>query len=85
MMDSDYDKPLNLGSNRMISINDLALLIAKIADKNITLNNVLGPLGVMGRNSDNTRIEKVLGWKPQNNLEYGLEQTYKWIQSKCSV
>lgn len=85
LMDSDYDKPVNLGSDRMISINDLALLIAKIAGKDITLNNVSGPLGVMGRNSDNTLVEKVLGWKPQNNLEYGLEQTYKWIQSKCSV
>jgi nucleoside-diphosphate-sugar epimerase len=83
IMNSKYDQPLNLGSDRMISINDLALLIAKIADKNIILNNVSGPLGVMGRNSDNTLIEKVLGWKPQNNLEYGLEETYKWIQSKC--
>lgn len=80
IMESDYDQPLNLGSERMISINQLVFLIGKIVDKTVCIKNIEGPKGVMGRNSDNTLIREVLGWAPEDNLEYGLEQTYNWIK-----
>jgi nucleoside-diphosphate-sugar epimerase len=76
---SDYNKPLNLGSERMISINDLVHLIAGLAGKEVKINNIPGPLGVMGRNSHNDLIRKEIGWAPADNLEYGIQQTYRWI------
>ena len=79
LMASNYTQPLNIGSARMISINELVYMIADIGDKKITINNVPGPLGVMGRVSDNTQIRRVLDWEPPDNLESGLEQTLKWI------
>lgn len=82
IMESDYDKPLNLGSDYMISINGLTDMVSEIAGKKIKINNVPGPIGVNGRNSDNTLIKSVLGWTPDNNLEYGLKQTYDWIKSR---
>ena len=82
IMASDYDRPLNLGSDRMISINDLAMLISKLVEKKISINNVPGPLGVMGRNSDNTLIYDTLGWKPNDSLERGLIATYNWIYER---
>jgi len=78
---SDCEFPLNLGSERMISINGLVDLISTIAVKPVKINNVPGPLGVMGRNSHNRLIRETIGWAPQDNLEYGLEQTYRWIKS----
>ena len=75
----DYASPLNLGSERMISINDLVLLIATLVNKKITINNINGPVGVMGRNSHNKLIYQVTGWQPTDNLEYGLLKTYEWI------
>jgi GDP-D-mannose 3',5'-epimerase len=81
---SDCDFPLNLGSERMISINDLALLIAKLADKQISINNISGPMGVMGRNSHNKLIKETIGWVPEDNLEYGLTQTYNWINQQLN-
>lgn len=82
IMRSDYNQPLNLGSTRMISINNLVLLIAKLAGKTVTLKNIPGPIGVMGRNSDNTLIQQVLGWAPKDDLESGLEKTYLWIKEQ---
>jgi nucleoside-diphosphate-sugar epimerase len=82
VMASDIDQPVNLGSERMISINDLALLIASIAGKQVFVHNIDGPVGVMGRTSHNALIEKLLGWRPDENLEYGLEHTYKWIKGQ---
>jgi nucleoside-diphosphate-sugar epimerase len=84
IMDSDCDFPLNLGSERMISINDLALLIASIAGKTVTIRNVPGPLGVMGRTSDNRLIQETIGWAPKDNLEFGLSKTYSWISGMVS-
>jgi nucleoside-diphosphate-sugar epimerase len=75
----DFSSPLNLGSERMISINDLVLLIATLVNKKITINNVNGPVGVMGRNSHNKLIYQATGWQPTDNLEYGLLKTYEWI------
>jgi len=77
---SDCEQPLNLGSERMISINDLVKLIATIAGKSVTINNVPGPMGVMGRNSHNRLIRESIGWAPADNLEHGLAETYRWIQ-----
>ena len=82
IMESECEFPLNLGSERMISINELAMLIAKIAGKKIVINNVPGPLGVMGRNSHNKLIRETIGWAPGDNLEYGIEKTYAWIKEQ---
>ena len=79
IMKSSYTKPINLGSTRKISINELVKLIAKINNKSIVLKNIEGPIGVMGRVSDNNLIQEVTGWVPKENLEYGLQQTYNWI------
>jgi nucleoside-diphosphate-sugar epimerase len=82
IMESDCTIPVNLGSTRMISINNLVFLIAKLAGKTVIINNVDGPRGVMGRNSDNTLIKQEINWQPQDNLEYGLTQTYHWIKGQ---
>lgn len=84
IMESNCDFPINLGSERMIAINDLVLLIARIAGKDIKINNIDGPMGVMGRNSHNELIRKTIGWAPADNLEYGLEQTYNWIREQLN-
>ena len=82
LVESGYQQPINLGSSRMVSINELVNIIGQIAGKNIVINNLPGPVGVMGRNSDNTLIKTVTGWEPPDNLEYGLTQTYCWIKSQ---
>ena len=82
IMASDYEFPLNLGSERMISMNDLVLLIAKLVNKNVTVNNIPGPIGVMGRNSHNKLIKETVNWAPQEALEQGLLDTITWITSK---
>jgi GDP-D-mannose 3', 5'-epimerase len=81
LMQSDHPEPLNLGTDRMVTINGLAAIIAGIAGKRITIRHVAGPQGVRGRNSDNTRLRQVLGWEPGIDLEEGLEPTYRWIES----
>jgi len=71
---------LNLGQDRMLSINDLVDIIAGIADKKISKRyDLTKPQGVRGRNSDNTRLKQVLGWEPTISLEEGLKKTYSWI------
>ncbi len=74
--------PLNVGSEEMISINDLALLIIKISGKSLSIQNVPGPEGVRGRNSDNALIQKELNWQPSKNLEQGMCKLYTWIQEQ---
>jgi nucleoside-diphosphate-sugar epimerase len=80
LMRSDYREPLNLGQDRLISINDLATMVANAAAIRITARHVTGPQGVRGRNSDNTRLRQVLGWEPQISLEEGIARTYAWIE-----
>jgi nucleoside-diphosphate-sugar epimerase len=83
LMRSDYREPLNLGNDRLISINDLVDLVTSIAGKRLTKKHDLNkPQGVRGRNSDNTRLMKALGWAPSISLETGLEVTYKWIEGE---
>jgi nucleoside-diphosphate-sugar epimerase len=82
LMASDYTQPINIGSDRMISINNLVQLISHIAGKPVSIVNIPGPVGVMGRTSDNTLISQVLGWSPPDSLESGLEKTYRWVESQ---
>ena len=83
LMDSGYSEPLNLGSDRLVSINDLARIIIDASGKRgLTLRHIEGPQGVRGRNSDNTRLREVLGWEPRTDLEEGLTSTYRWIESQ---
>ena len=84
LMRSDYYQPLNLGQDRLISINGLADLVAGIAGVSIHKKHVAGPQGVRGRNSDNSQLRKVLGWEPQISLEEGLARTYPWIEEQVS-
>ena len=79
LMQSDFSGPVNIGSSEMVSIDRLAYLIGEIAGKLFTITHVSGPLGVLGRNSDNSLIQEKLGWKPSKSLREGLEQTYPWI------
>ena len=82
LMRSDYAEPLNLGQDRMVTINQLADMVADAAGINIVKKHVQGPQGVRGRNSDNTRLRQVLGWEPEISLEDGLARTYRWIEDK---
>lgn len=82
LMQSEHREPLNLGQDRMVSINELAHMIAAIAGIDVALRHVPGPQGVRGRNSDNTRLRAVLGWEPRITLEEGLEVTYTWIEEQ---
>lgn len=80
LMQSGHHEPINLGSDRMLTINELVGIVAKIAGKKIEKRHDLTkPQGVRGRNSDNTMLRKVLKWEPRMSLEEGLEHTYKWI------
>jgi nucleoside-diphosphate-sugar epimerase len=79
IVDGEYEYPLNLGSERMISINELAMLVGRLTNKNIRIKNVTGPIGVNGRTSHNKLIKEKLNWFPPDNLEDGLLKTYKWI------
>jgi GDP-D-mannose 3', 5'-epimerase len=82
LMNSDFTQPLNLGTEEMVSINELARIIMRIADKNLTIEHVEGPEGVRGRNSDNTKLREVLDWEPPTDLEQGLAETYRWIEKQ---
>lgn len=82
LMDSDFMGPVNIGSDEMVSINELAEMTAKIAEKKITIKHIPGPLGVRGRNSDNNLIEEKLGWKPHFALRDGMSITYTWINEQ---
>jgi nucleoside-diphosphate-sugar epimerase len=80
LMRSEYSEPLNLGQDRMISIDELVDIVAEIAGKRIGKRyDATKPQGVRGRNSDNTRLRQVLNWEPQISLEEGLRRTYRWI------
>jgi len=85
LMRSDYAEPLNLGQDRMVTINELAEIIARCAGIVVRLRHVPGPQGVRGRNSDNTRLRQVLEWEPRIALEDGLARTYEWIEQQVSV
>ena len=82
LLRSNCNVPVNIGSEEMISINNLANLIIKISKKNVSINNISGPEGVRGRNSDNKLIKEKLGWAPSEPLLKGLEKTFLWIDTQ---
>ena len=82
LMRSDFSEPLNLGQDRMVTINQLADIVGKIAGIKIIKKHIDGPMGVRGRNSDNTKLREVLGWEPKISLEDGLKTTYEWIEQQ---
>ena len=82
LMRSDYPYPLNLGQDRMVTIDELADLVANAAGIGVRKKHIDGPQGVRGRNSDNTRLREVLGWQPEISLEEGLSRTYRWIEAQ---
>jgi nucleoside-diphosphate-sugar epimerase len=79
LMRSDHHHPLNLGSDRLVTINELVDIVAGIAGIKVFKKHIPGPQGVRGRNSDNTRLRQILKWEPRVTLEQGLEKTYAWI------
>ena len=85
LMNSDFSEPLNLGQDRMVSINHLADMIADIAGVSIHKIHIKGPQGVRGRNSDNTLLKQVLDWTPEVSLEIGLAKTYAWIENQVAA
>ena len=86
LMRSDHHEPLNLGQDRMLSVDALLDMVAAIAGKTIKKRHDLSkPQGVRGRNSDNSQLRRVLGWVPQVSLESGLEKTYRWIHEQLRV
>jgi GDP-D-mannose 3', 5'-epimerase len=82
LMRSGYSQPLNLGQDRLVTINQLADMVAQCAGIQIIKKHIPGPQGVRGRNSDNTRLRKVLGWEPEISLEEGLARSYAWIEEQ---
>ena len=80
LLRSDFEGPVNIGSEEMVTINQLAHVIIDISGKSIDLENIPGPTGVRGRNSDNRLIQEKLGWAPSQTLRSGLETTYEWIE-----
>jgi len=86
LMESDYHEPLNLGSDRLVTINQLVEMVANIAGKSIRRrHDSTKPQGVRGRNSDNTRLREVLGWEPSTSLEEGLASTYHWVEQQLQA
>jgi GDP-D-mannose 3',5'-epimerase len=85
LMQSDHPEPLNLGTEELVTINELARRVIEISGKpDLSLRHVPGPQGVRGRNSDNTRLREVLGWEPRIPLETGLTETYRWIDKQIN-
>lgn len=82
LMASNYIEPINIGSDEIISMNELAEMVIKISGKRSSIKNIPGPQGVRGRTSDNTLIKEKLGWAPSQPLVNGMTKTYKWIQSQ---
>ena len=83
LLRSDFEGPVNIGSDEMITINGLAEMVIDISGKDVGVENIPGPLGVRGRNSDNTLIREKLGWAPSQTLREGMEKTYAWISTEA--
>ena len=82
LMDSNFIGPVNIGSEEMVTINQLAEMVMDMAEKKLTIKHIPGPLGVRGRNSDNHLIQEKLGWAPNYPLKEGLRHTYSWIREQ---
>ncbi|WP_440958181.1 NAD-dependent epimerase/dehydratase family protein [Oceanicaulis sp. LC35] len=84
LLRSDFEGPVNIGSDEMVTINGLAQMVIDVSKKDIGISNIPGPLGVRGRNSDNRLIKEKLGWAPSQTLREGVEKTYAWINGEVS-
>lgn len=84
LIDSGYSSPINIGSEELISVNDLAKLVIDISGKDLKIKNVDGVQGVRGRNSDNTIIQKELGWRPSQPIRVGMKKLYEWVSSQVN-
>jgi GDP-D-mannose 3', 5'-epimerase len=84
LMNSDFSGPVNIGSEEMVTINEMGRMIMKLAGKELRIKHIDGPLGVRGRNSDNKLMRSKLGWEPKMRLEEGLSKTYSWIESQLN-
>ena len=82
LMESDCTDPVNIGSEEMITINDLARMVIAISGKDLSVKNVPGPQGVRGRNSDNKLFRERIGWEPTQPLRVGMERNYAWIKKQ---
>lgn len=85
LMKSEFLGPINIGSEEMVSINQLAKIVIKLSGKKLKIKNIPGPLGVRGRNSDNKLIREALNWEPNFLLKKGLELTYEWINNQTNA
>jgi GDP-D-mannose 3', 5'-epimerase len=85
LMDSDFTGPVNIGSDYLISINDLVAMVCEIAGKNLNINHIPGPQGVRGRNSNNDLIKEKLNWSPKQDLRSDIEKTYRWIEEQVKA
>lgn len=85
LMMSNFSEPLNIGQDRMVTINQLVDIISEIAGVKLTKKHISGPQGVRGRNSDNSKLKKVLKWEPEISLERGLQKTYHWIEEQVKA
>jgi GDP-D-mannose 3', 5'-epimerase len=85
LMESDFTGPVNIGSEEMVTINQLAELVMQVAGKKLRIRHIKGPLGVRGRNSDNRLIFEKLGWRPSRPLSEGLQKTYSWVATQVEM
>jgi nucleoside-diphosphate-sugar epimerase len=85
LMETSAPGPANVGSEDLISIDDFARLIMRVAGKRLTLRHVEGPVGVRGRVSDNGLMERIAGWRPRVSLEEGLSRTYRWVAAQVDA
>lgn len=84
LMESDFKEPINIGSEEMVTINQLAEMAIDLSGKRLVINNIKGPVGVMGRNSNNDLIRSVLGWTPTYTLKEGMSRTFSWINQQIN-
>ena len=85
METSSFQGPVNIGSEEMVTINQMAEMVMKIAGKKLSIKHIPGPTGVRGRNSDNKLLRKELGWEPRRSLFEGLSKTYPWIYGQLQA
>ena len=85
IMNGDYEKPLNLGTEEMVSMNEFAKLAMSFSGKDLPIKHIPGPQGVRGRNSDNTLIKEKLGWEPSISIKDGLRKTHDWIKGEIEA
>ena len=85
LMESSFQGPVNIGSEEMVTINQMAEMIMKIAGKKLSIKHIPGPTGVRGRNSDNKLLRKELVWEPKQSLSEGLSKTYPWIYGQLQA